>query len=447
MTHDVIQQLEAYGAFADAVAPAISTDELDHRSAERIPTLTLQRRAFPNWVVAVGAAAAVFILIGGVVWLIGGSRSTVIDEPMPVTTSVAVNPTTIAPSPPVVVPDAWNPILATTTANAAPPAATCPAGTDPNAPGPVDQERPDSGFVPGLSAAFDQRAGRIVYVAASGETWTFDVCANTWHHMNPTGTRLDLRGAEEAGLVYDVDSDVTVALGRNTWVYDAKTNTWTDRGPAPYVGDGLQGPTGAVYDTVSGLIITTDIIWDTEPVWEMWAYDVDTDVWSQLATVPLVRFEGADGPGTYTYLGPFAHDFLGFSQELDRFISVRSNDMTLLADPRTGDATEIPTQSWWIDLGWQNGTYGQADDTVYVTAESARICGFDTDLLTWTSCFVLPEGFRYPAYGAMVGDPVNNRLVLVNGVYGDSWESAADDIWAVDLDTGEWTQILSPSDQ
>ena len=31
MTHDVIQQLEAYGAYADAVAPAIPTDELDLR--------------------------------------------------------------------------------------------------------------------------------------------------------------------------------------------------------------------------------------------------------------------------------------------------------------------------------------------------------------------------------------------------------------------------------
>ncbi|MGB9359724.1 MAG: hypothetical protein WCC01_14325, partial [Acidimicrobiia bacterium] len=96
MTQDVIRQLEAYGAYADAVAPAISTDELDHRSAGRVPARTPQRRAFPNWVVAVGAAAAVFILIGGVLWLIGGSRTDVIEEPTPVSTTP---PTPTAPTP------------------------------------------------------------------------------------------------------------------------------------------------------------------------------------------------------------------------------------------------------------------------------------------------------------------------------------------------------------
>jgi len=104
MTHDVIQQLEAYGAHADAVAPAISTDELDLRSAERVPTRTPQRRAFPNWAVAVGAAVAVFILIGGVVWLLGGAGTGVINEPTtvsttpPTTTTAPATTTTIAPA-------------------------------------------------------------------------------------------------------------------------------------------------------------------------------------------------------------------------------------------------------------------------------------------------------------------------------------------------------------
>ncbi|MGB9357580.1 MAG: hypothetical protein WCC01_03390, partial [Acidimicrobiia bacterium] len=40
---------------------------------------------------------------------------------------------------------AWDPILATTKAKAVPPAATCPDGTDPDIPGPIDQVRPGEG--------------------------------------------------------------------------------------------------------------------------------------------------------------------------------------------------------------------------------------------------------------------------------------------------------------
>ena len=51
----------------------------------------------------------------------------------------------------------WNPILATTKAKAAPPAATCPEGTDPNAPGSVDQDRPQlAGWTSNQPAVFDE---------------------------------------------------------------------------------------------------------------------------------------------------------------------------------------------------------------------------------------------------------------------------------------------------
>ena len=53
------------------------------------------QRRVPNWAVAVGAAVAVFILVGGVVWLLGGTGSGVIDEPMPVSTTPPT--TTTAP--------------------------------------------------------------------------------------------------------------------------------------------------------------------------------------------------------------------------------------------------------------------------------------------------------------------------------------------------------------
>jgi hypothetical protein len=60
----------------------------------------------------------------------------------------------------------------------------CPPGSTPDKPGPVDQARPSE--VSHLSMAFDRRAGRLVAVVDvddAVETWTFDVCTNTWTRM------------------------------------------------------------------------------------------------------------------------------------------------------------------------------------------------------------------------------------------------------------------------
>ncbi len=84
--------------------------------------------------------------------------------------------------------------------------------------------------------AFDRRAGRLVALAGDDdpvETWTFDVCTKPGPGCIPTGSRR--QGTDQ--LVYDVDSDLTIASdGTRTWVYDLKANTWTGEGgraPAP----------------------------------------------------------------------------------------------------------------------------------------------------------------------------------------------------------------------
>ena len=204
----------------------------------------------------------------------------------------------------------WNPILATTRAKTAPPAASCPPGTDPYSPGPADQERPEGGQGGLLDAAFDRHAGRIVWVDTLGETWTFDVCTNTWHRMNPTGAMI---GELSGGMVYDVDSDLTVALGfEHISVYDASTNTWTQPSNDTIgIGDGLIVPWGAAYDPVTGLIITSNHRWTSETTptyWEFWAYDVDTNEWTLLGPLDME-------PEAQDQL-----DFLGYSERLDRLI-------------------------------------------------------------------------------------------------------------------------------
>ncbi|MEI8333735.1 MAG: hypothetical protein WCH74_07765 [Chloroflexota bacterium] len=100
------------------------------------------------------------------------------------------------------------------------PAFACPPGSRPDTPGPVDQARP--GVFNHLDLythmAFDRHAGRLLVLApAAGtpndvETWTFDVCTNTWAPMNPDQEPSGFAGAK---LIYDVDSGVTIALEFN----------------------------------------------------------------------------------------------------------------------------------------------------------------------------------------------------------------------------------------
>jgi hypothetical protein len=287
-----------------------------------------------------------------------------------------------------------------------------------------------------LAGAFDSRTGRIVYLDEARETWTFDVCTNTWQQMSPSGA---VSGDLSGGLIYDVDSDVTVAFAWNAvFVYDANDNTWIwqDRAP-PFT------PWYGVYDPVSGLIVTTEA---TDSYVAAWAYDVDTNTWTQIGRL----WEGGEDYVRF--------DLLGYSREADRLIFTSFENFTALVDPRTGAKTIIETATPGVGVGWPHAQYGPAADSVFV-AEGAwvyggvfntqfpdQVCGFDPAAQAWTWCYPMPGGSKYASFAAMVGDPINDRLVLVHGVYGNFWVFSDDGVWAVDLDTGETTELLAPTE-
>jgi sugar lactone lactonase YvrE len=103
MNIDVIRELESYGDYADTMAPAVTLDDLIVRRDGTASTVSAQRRAIPNWTVAIGTAIAIIVLIGGASWLLGGSESEVADEPMPPPTTL---PAIIPDMAPVVTVDA-----------------------------------------------------------------------------------------------------------------------------------------------------------------------------------------------------------------------------------------------------------------------------------------------------------------------------------------------------
>lgn len=65
-----------------------------------------------------------------------------------------------------------------------------------------------------------------------------------------------------------------------------------------------------------------------------------------------------------------------------------------------------------------------------------------------STCFDTPNTLgldRHATFAEMVGDPINQRLILISGVGNDRPYEATLDVWAIDLNTGEWIQLLAPA--
>jgi len=98
MIADVTRELERYGEYADRVAPAITFEELTDRRTSDVLAQVESRQAIPNWAVAVAAGLVMFVLIGGFVWLVRGTSTGIVAEPM-VTSDPVPSTVTSAPVP------------------------------------------------------------------------------------------------------------------------------------------------------------------------------------------------------------------------------------------------------------------------------------------------------------------------------------------------------------
>jgi hypothetical protein len=288
--------------------------------------------------------------------------------------------------------------------------------------------------------AFDRDSGRIVLLAAAGspETWTFDVCRNTWTRMQPAGGP-PRDAATGATLVHDVGSDLTIAVGGDgtTWAYDLEVDTWLEKSAAPTAGRFL-----LVYDTAADRVVAAST---TAPA-RMWTYDVDADEWTP---VPL-----ANAPARRVAL--LAYDGL-----VDRVLAPRPLEDrdagTLLLHLRTGAwseaATPVPSFSEWFLSGGEIA-YDEALERTIVLSDGLVIA-YDAASDQWETVHeadpAAPDG--EPAGMARVGhwtvyDPVNERLVVHGGWVRrpDGWAPGeSDDVLAFDPASRAWTVLLEPT--
>jgi hypothetical protein len=319
------------------------------------------------------------------------------------------------------------------------PVPSCPAGSRPDEPGPADQARPPRSGV--AATAFDRDSGRIVLLVAAGggsESWTFDVCRNTWTRMQPAAGP-PRAAATGATLVHDVGSDLTIAVGGDgtTWAYDLEADAWSERSAAPTAERLL-----LVYDSAADRVVAASATVPTR----MWTYDVDGDEWTP---VPL-----ANAPARRVAL-------LAYDGSVDRILAPRSpgggGAGTLLLHLRTGTWSEaltpVPSFNEWF-LGGGEIAYDEAARRTIVISDGL-VLAYDAASDRWEALQgadpAAPNGG--PAGAARVGhrmvyDPVNERLVVHGGWARrlDGWAPAeSDDVLAFDPATRTWMVLLEPS--
>ncbi len=141
--------------------------------------------------------------------------------------------------------------------------------------------------------AYDSRANRmIVLFGTSGmtvngttyggtffnETWAYDYAANAWTNRSPARSPP---ADSITGMVYDSHAGRTLAIGtRALWIYDYGLNTWA----AVPLGNGVPSLLGysLAYDSAADRMIQFGG-WRLR---QTWAYDVNSDIWTNLTRGP-----------------------------------------------------------------------------------------------------------------------------------------------------------------
>ena len=305
------------------------------------------------------------------------------------------------------------------------PVATCPPGSTPDEQGPVDQARPSSDR--SMTMAFDRRAGRLLALAQTNnglQTWTFDVCTNTWTRMHPDQEPPPGTGQ----LVYDVDSDVTIASdGTRMWAYDFEANTWTEKGVAT--------AWLWAYDPISGLLVAQG---GPDPSVPLSTYDVETDTWTPIHEV------GAPETGVVSASGWPFYGVLAYDASVDRIVASVGAE-TWLFDIRTGRWSKSGVEAPDVIEVFATGpaiVYDEAAERTVLIGDVPRLAAYDATADRWE---ILAEADPDRAVGFQlhaVYDPVNGRLVGWQPLYMDQ-----DELFAFDLVTREWTVLLAASER
>jgi hypothetical protein len=328
----------------------------------------------------------------------------------------------------------------------------CPPGSTPDEPGPVDQVRPPSSG----PMAFDRDSGKIVLVGirepeavdgrGSVETWTFDVCTNTWAEMHPAS---EPTFGFMAMLAYDTAARRSV-LTSNTggvYAYDLAADTWTRLASGTWTKPSVTtvGGVRLAYDSGAARVVALRV----DPPHLMWSLASGADVWEPVDQNQVVW----PAPN-----GTDAHILLAYDASVDRLVGYKGGQV-LLFD--LGTETWAPPGATSPPFGY-GGYYSLGGEIAYdeaaqrtVLFSKGYVIAYDATADRWETlygpasdgCGVRPV---CRVQESMIYDPVNERLVIYGGnvhtgAVDPGWWGPSDDVLAFDTGTREWTVLLEAS--
>jgi hypothetical protein len=279
-----------------------------------------------------------------------------------------------------------------------------------------------------------------------GDTWIYDITANTWTQIKPPTAPS---GRANAAMAYDVESDRIILFAGfisadtyaplDTWSFDINTKTWTQMkaaGPAYYFGHKL------VYDSKADRMILWGG-WNFETyvgIDDTWTYDYNTDTWTKMnpkVRPPGVNFQGmvydskADrvimwggGFNTSVWIYDYNTDNWeerkpngGPSSRYGQFISYDSKaDLTILYGGYTGDPNAQ------MDLKYNN----------------SETWAYDYNLNTWTQL----NPANNPGLLSFFGQDYvssTDRLLVFGGL--DEHGNERGQTWLYDYNANTWTEV------
>lgn len=294
--------------------------------------------------------------------------------------------------------------------------------------------------------AFDSDSGRAIMFGGflsqqprpvwTDETWSYDVAAHSWQLMRPSKSPS---ARHYPGMAYDANSDLVILFGGalpqgrlsgETWTYDVDADTWTEMRP-PDSPSPRSSWAGMVYDPVGDRVILHGGWTGKEDGSDIWAYDVDLNAWTKLGDAGprgsslvydalnrrILAFGGASAPGLRSAdmwsfkLGPDVWEELPVEERP----SPRSSPMQYAAaagkivlfggSTTTGELGE----TWTYDASTSAWSQRHPDP-----APSAR------------------HGFK------LVYDPGSKALLLFGGGVGSR---PLDDTWSYDTQKDQWVRL------
>jgi N-acetylneuraminic acid mutarotase len=266
--------------------------------------------------------------------------------------------------------------------------------------------------------------------------------------LEPTATPTEIANQKPppmgyAWMAYDKESDRTILFGGaigyeqydlnavsgETWAYDGSANRWSLMNPAS--GPSARGGVAMAYDSESDRIILQGGVSTGYPLSDTWAYDYNTNTWTEMAKGPGSRFGARMAYdvesdrivlfGGYELSGRFFNDTRVYDYNSDTW-----TDMKPSTSPpgRNYHAMAYDSESDRV-IVWGKGE--KSDDSVWA---------YDFNTNTWEE--MKPGQGPAPLlriYSAMVYDAALDRMILFGG------SPDGNETWSYDYNTNTWTKL------